>query len=242
MEHNFATKAPRCRTDIYNAVCRTHYILVVFHHYYRVSEALKLAQHTYESVGIARMKSNRRFVENIKRADKAAAQRRGKIYTLALSARESVAQTVERKIAKPHLAKECEALAYLHKKTFGDTAVALIKLYIVEPLLKLVDRHRYKFCHGLPCHLHIVGLRPQARASALGAYRAPTVTGEYHTELYSLPLLGHPVEIRPYAFYLACSVTLPKEFLFSRRERGIWGMNRETRAAYGVYEIIFPFF
>ena len=77
MEHNFATKAPRCRPHIDNTVCRTHYILVVFHHYYRVSEALKLAQHTYESVGIARMKSNRRFVENIKRADKAAAQRRG---------------------------------------------------------------------------------------------------------------------------------------------------------------------
>ena len=44
-------------------------------------------QHTYESVGIARMKSNRRFVENIKRADKAAAVTVGARYAPSAEAR-----------------------------------------------------------------------------------------------------------------------------------------------------------
>ena len=68
-ENNLAAQSSGVRTNVYQVIGRTYYLLVVFYYNHCVVESLELFQHVYKTLSVAAVQSDARFVEYIDRAD-----------------------------------------------------------------------------------------------------------------------------------------------------------------------------
>ncbi len=72
--HDFSPETSGIGAYVDNMVGGAHYVLVMFHHHNRVAKALELAEHSDEFFRVAAVESDRRLVENVQRAYKAASE------------------------------------------------------------------------------------------------------------------------------------------------------------------------
>ena len=87
-ENHFAAVVARFGTDVHDPVRRADHLFLVLHDDHRVAQVAQLFQHADQAVGVARMQSDRGFVEDVERPREVAAQRCREVDALALAARE----------------------------------------------------------------------------------------------------------------------------------------------------------
>ena len=90
-------------------VRRTDNLFVMLDHYDGIAEVPEPLQDSYQAVGIARMKADGRFVEDVHRAHEGRAEGRHEVDTLAFSARKSIAGTAERQVTQADVPDAAEA-------------------------------------------------------------------------------------------------------------------------------------
>jgi hypothetical protein len=83
----------------------------VFHDDDGVAQVAQFLERVYEPLVVALVQADARFVENVKRADKTAAQTCCQIDALAFTARQRVAQSVEGEITQADVQQKLQAAA-----------------------------------------------------------------------------------------------------------------------------------
>ena len=115
--HDFSAQASCVGSHVDDLVGSPHDVLVVFHHHHGVALVAQVAQHVDETVRVAAMQSDGRFVEDVERSDKRTAQSGTEAHTLALATTERIGGTVQGEVVQSHLAEEVEAVAYLGEQS-----------------------------------------------------------------------------------------------------------------------------
>ena len=90
----------------------------------------------YQPVGIPRVQSYRRLVEDIERPHETAAQRGTEVDALALATAQRIRQTVECEIAQTHVQQELDARAYFRQQTLSNLCIVVVELQIVKPFFQ----------------------------------------------------------------------------------------------------------
>ena len=87
-EDHFAAVVTGLGADVDDPVRGADHLLLVLHDDHRVAQVAQLFQYADQAVRVARMKPDRRFVEDVERTGEVAAQRGREVDALALAARE----------------------------------------------------------------------------------------------------------------------------------------------------------
>src|SRR5215208_5843118 len=103
----------------------------------RVPQALEQLE---QSVHVACMETDRRFVENVQRVDKLRSERVGKSNALRLATRKRSSRPVHRQIAKSHVAQESHTIASFLENHCRDASLEFAELQFVQPRRQLIDR------------------------------------------------------------------------------------------------------
>ena len=208
-KHYLASESASVRSYIYYIVGSTHYVLVVLYYYYRVVELLQLAQHMYQSVGVAAVQSDTRLVEYVDRAYERASEIGGEIDALALAAAKRVGGTVERKVAQPYVEQKLQTVVYLREQSLCYLCLVLAELEVCEPFFQVHHGHLHQFGYAHAAYLHPCCLLLESGAMAQGADRLATIAALQHAVLYLvLVFLDHleeRVDAHPIA-YVAVAV------------------------------------
>src|ERR1019366_2977936 len=102
-KNNLPAAFARTRAQIENAVRRADDIRVVLDNEQRIASGTEPLQDANETVDIARMQADARFVEHVKCIDQRSAQRRGEIDTLDFAAAKRTRLAVKREVTKPNV-------------------------------------------------------------------------------------------------------------------------------------------
>ena len=86
-EDHFAAVVTGLGSDVDDPVRGADHLLLVLHDDHRVAQVAQLFQYADQAVRVARMKPDRRFVEDVERTGEVAAQRGREVDALALAAR-----------------------------------------------------------------------------------------------------------------------------------------------------------
>ncbi len=100
-------------TEVENAVRRTHDVGIVLDDEDRISEVAQILQNLDQAVGVARMQTDRWFVENIERTHESRPERSCQLNALRLTARQRRRKPVERQIFQANVIHKTQALANL---------------------------------------------------------------------------------------------------------------------------------
>src|SRR5262249_29216344 len=100
----------RAWAEIDDVVGAPHRFLVVLHHDQRIPFFAKRAQGVEEAQIIARVQSNRWFIEDIKHASKIRAELGGETNALRFTAAKRLRRSSEREITKPNIFHETQSL------------------------------------------------------------------------------------------------------------------------------------
>ena len=111
LKHQMAAALPVTRAKVHNLVGRAHHAGFVFDHNDRVAEIAQAVKDADEAFGVARMKADARFVEDIQCVHEARAEAGCEIHALGFATGERARWTVERKIAKTHIDQVAESSA-----------------------------------------------------------------------------------------------------------------------------------
>ena len=204
----------------------------------RIAQLLQLAQHFDEQMRVARMEPDAGLVEDIERTHQTAAQRRGQVDALALTAREGRRQPVEREVVEPHLLQKAYTISNLGQQSLGDGRVVLVELQFVEEGFQFADGQIHQLGNGAAPHLHIFGFGFQTAALAHRAGSLAPVAGEHHPVLY-LVLVGfeHGKETVD-SFEVAGSV--PQNIFLAVGELIVGAMYGEMQRLGPTNECVFP--
>ena len=85
-----------------------------------IADVAQVLQQTNQTIVVARMQTNRRFVQHIQGADQRRSEICGQLNSLRLTSRQSRSQTIERQIIQPHLDQEFQSPANFEKDPIGD--------------------------------------------------------------------------------------------------------------------------
>ena len=107
--HHLPAFTPRTGTKIDDVVGVPHHLLVVLYDDDGVAAVAQPLQRSDQALVVARMKPNRRLVEDIEHAGQPGAYLRGQAYALHLAAGKRRARPVEREVVEPDVEKELEA-------------------------------------------------------------------------------------------------------------------------------------
>ena len=156
----------------------------MFNHNHRITQRLQLAQNLYKQVGIPRMQTDARFIEDIQRTHQATTQRRCQVDTLAFTTGKGSRQTVERQIPQSYIQQELQAVHNLRQQTFSYGSIRLIQLQVVEKGFRIRYRQSHQFGNILSTDLYIQGFRFQARPFTGRAGRLAPVASLHNAVLY----------------------------------------------------------
>src|SRR5438445_7323254 len=101
----------RARTHIDDMVRFQHGVAVVLDHQHRVAQFLKALKRRQQTLVVALMQSNRRFVEDVEYADQARSDLCRQPNALAFAPRKTARGAVEREVVESNVDQETEALA-----------------------------------------------------------------------------------------------------------------------------------
>ena len=122
-----------------------------------------------QSAGIARVKANGWFVEDIHRAHQTAPQRSSQIDTLRFATRKARRETVQGEITQTDIAQKLDSVPNLDQQPVGYYLFMIGKLQHIEKRLQLRNRQIDQFCNRATGNLDIRSLFFQPGTFALGA-------------------------------------------------------------------------
>ena len=105
---NFAAARAGARTDIENTVGGEHDLRIVFHHHQRIAGVAQFVHDADDTAHVARVQSDRRFIEHKQRVDQGSAERGGQVDPLHLAAGERARLAVQRQVTQADLVQVFE--------------------------------------------------------------------------------------------------------------------------------------
>ena len=136
-----------------------------------------------EAVGVARVKTDGGFVENIEAAHERTAQRGGEVDALTFTARKRIAQAVEGEIGQAHLLEEAQAGADFGEQPRGHLCLVGREGEGVKPRREFAHGTAHQFGDGRASHPHIEGFGAQSGTVARGAVGLATIAREHDAVL-----------------------------------------------------------
>ena len=156
----------RARPDIDQIVGLPHHRFVVLHHQDAVALIAQVAQGVDQTLVVAWMQPDRRFVEHIADAHQARPDARRQSHTLQFAAAERVGGPVQGQVVHAHLVKELQPLEDLTDQRFRDRLVFGAELQLLEEVLRIADRQGRDLANRLAAKQDAVRLGPQSRTVA----------------------------------------------------------------------------
>ena len=187
------------------------------------------------------MQANGRLVEDIDRADERAAQGCCQVDALALAARQSRRQAIEREVAYADLTQVVQAAIDLGEQAFGYQCIGLVKCQLGKPLCQVLDRHAHQVTDGHSAHLDVLGMGLEPRAVADGAYGLAAVAGQQHAKLDGIGFTLYPLKEAVDAAPLAIARAVPQQVALSLCQLVVGLVDREVVPCRNMDELSFPF-
>ncbi len=135
-EKQFAAKFAGAGAEIEDAVGGLDGVRVVFDDENGVAEIAKGFEDVDEALGVARMKTDGRLVENIERADQMGAERGGQLDALRFAAGERGGEAVESEVIEADFIEELQAGANFFEDFIGDFGLRLRQLQLAGKKLR----------------------------------------------------------------------------------------------------------
>ncbi len=189
-EHDLPALLARAQPEIDHVVRDADHVRVVLDDDHRVALVAQLAEDRDEAKVVARVKADRRLVQDVQRADQRRAERGGQVDALRLAAREGGRQAVEREVVQADLGEEAEPAADLGEHLLRDGRLPLAQREVPEEALRLA--------HGQPAHVvdrpsadaHVPRFASEPCPAAIRAGLVAAIPAEEHADvdLVLLPL------------------------------------------------------
>ena len=160
----------------------------------RIAEVAEAADHADEALCVAGMQADGGLVEDVHRADEAAAEGGDEVDPLALTAGEGVAGPVERQVTEADVLDTSEPEADLLDGFVGDVVLVRCQVNAFEPGNEIVDVHPEQVVDGLAVHLDVERFGAQPAAATAVADRPPAVAAHHIFELDLVLLPVDPAE------------------------------------------------
>ncbi len=129
-----------CRSQFDHVVAAPNRFEVVFDDHDGVAGITEPFQDREQAIGVPRMETDRRFVEDIERVDQAGAQGIGQGNPLRFAAREGPRLPVERQVAEPHLGEVLDASHEFGEHILRNPAIGVRQFESGEPASQVAQR------------------------------------------------------------------------------------------------------
>ncbi len=187
-----------------DVVGRADHVLVVLDDEHRVAEVAQVLQRVDQPVVVALVQADRRLVEHVHDAGQARADLRCEPDALRLAARQRLGAALERQVVEADVVQEREPRDDLLDDPLGDLALRARELELLEPVERVVQRHRADLVDRLlsSCPVadrpdaHEARVAPQPRAVAGRARLAVEILRELFLDRDRVGLLVAPLEVR----------------------------------------------
>src|SRR5262249_16808125 len=140
--HHAATEFASRRTDVENVVCGAHHLRVVFDDEHRVTDVAKVLEQTNQPLVVARVQSDRWFVEHVKRADQGGAEVGGELDALRFSAGQRRREPIECQVVESDFNQKTQPASHFKKYSFSNCSLLGRKLKRFEEVSGILDRER----------------------------------------------------------------------------------------------------
>lgn len=162
LEHDTSSVDAGARTDVDDLVRGAHDILVMLDNDDRVTEVHELTEVVDEEAAIARMETDRWFVQDIRDALQASSYLRREPDALRFTAGEGIGTTGERHVSEAHPFQEFQTVADVFQDVPGDLGIFLGELQTVEEIDGLLDGILGHMTDVLPIYDDMAGRFPDA--------------------------------------------------------------------------------
>src|SRR6516225_12007288 len=139
LRHNLAASWTRAGAKVYNKVCCTDRILVVFDDHHRISQIAQMLQCPDEPVVISLVKADARFIQNIENPGQPRSDLRAQAYALGFSSGQGAAFAVERKVTQSHFDQKGEPVTDFAQHFACDKSLLFGKLDVFNEALCFPD-------------------------------------------------------------------------------------------------------
>ena len=119
------------------------------------------------------------LVKDVQRTDESATERGGQGYTLALTTRESIGETIQSEVAEPYLIEEGDPETKFIEESLPDLHVVVVKRKVSEPLVEFGDRHLHEVSDVFAGNADIESLLFEPSPLALGTGGAPLESSQH---------------------------------------------------------------
>src|SRR5438876_100273 len=177
-EEEFAAEFACARAKIDDVAGGFDGVRVVFDDEDGVAKVAQGFENVDQALRVARVQTDRRLVENVKRADEMRAERSGELDALRFAAGESGSEAIEGEVVEADFVEELEATANFFKDFVGDSFMHFGKLQRREKDARFFYGEFADFGDGFVCDANGTGFGAQARATAIGASGVAAITAQ----------------------------------------------------------------
>ena len=128
------------RPEVNHVVRCPHRVFVVFHYQHRIAHVAKLSQRIEQTVIVARVEPNRRFVQNVEHADQTAADLSGQPDSLCFAAGQRWCGARKSQIVQANIQQKTEAATDLLESFGGDYRAGIVELQLLEEKCRVGNR------------------------------------------------------------------------------------------------------
>ena len=163
-EDNRAAEFAATGPELDHPVRRADGLKVVLDHDHGVARVAEPRENGEQPAQVARMQSDARFVEDVRRVDEVRTERVGEGDALRFAAGEGARGAIEREVRKSDVAEKSEPVAGFTQNVRGDFLLAAREKERVEPGAQQIDGHGRDVGDGLAADFHVEGVHFQAGA------------------------------------------------------------------------------
>jgi hypothetical protein len=189
------------------------HVRIMFDDQHGVALIAQLAQDRDQSLVVARVQPNRRFVEHVEGVNQRGPERGREINALRLAARERRRQPIERQVIESHVAEETKPLPDLPQDLVGDRGLFLRQRQVGEERVGVVNGETAHRINGSAADLHVACFAAKTRAAAFRARQISPIAAEKNPHVHFVFLPLEPSEETLDSFE-AAAVALDDEPLF----------------------------
>ena len=155
----------------------------MFHYHNGVSQVPQIVQDIDQPVGIAAVKPDRGFVQNIQSSHQARSQRGRQLYALRLATGKSRRQPVQGQVLQSHFVQKTQTLPNLFQNLVRNSCFLLSQLQLPKKCPCLFYGHADHVANVLVIYSDLPRLQPQARAFAVRTKRISAIAADEHSHM-----------------------------------------------------------
>src|SRR5450830_434154 len=188
------------RADIDHIIRQANRVFIVLDHNHRVADIPQVLQRAQETIIVALVQADRRFIEDIQHTHQACTDLAGQANTLGFTARQGIGAAVQRQVVQPDVNQELQALENLLEDLVGDLPTASGQFEDTKVFAGITDRQVGHCRQGLLANPYVPRLTAQSGATAIRAGLGAEKLGQFFTHARRLGLAVAAFEVRHDAF------------------------------------------